>query len=125
MLSLKVKYFTEACLYNIEIIFKFVSKGKGIYKKDLRTAYNWPDNVPYCSLNNTKQDIDEGTNTSLLLKWYTIFVCRIRQTLVMEGVKDMANVLRMHLKARVDFTSCHNVPNSADLATVSKRCFII
>ncbi len=35
--------------------------GKGIYKKDLRAAYNWPDHVPYCSLNNTKLDVDEGT----------------------------------------------------------------
>ena len=51
-------------------------------------------------------------------------VCRNRLTLVMDGVKNMAKVLRMHLKAQVDFTSRHNVPYSADLATVSKRCFI-
>ena len=43
---------------------------------------------------------------------------------MMDGVKNMASVLRMLLKAQVDFTSRHGVPYSADLATVYKRCFI-
>ena len=42
----------------------------------------------------------------------------------MDGVKNTANVLRMHLKAQVDFMSHHAVPYLADLAMVSKRCFI-
>ena len=35
------------------------------------------------------------------------------------------NALKMHLKAQVDFTSRHDFPYSADLATVSKLCFIV
>ena len=33
--------------------------------------------------------------------------------------------LKCTLKVRVDFTSCHDVPYLADLATVSKHCFIL
>ena len=65
------------------------------------------------------------SGTSSVVTWVNDIVCRIWLTLVMDAMKNMANVLRMHLKAKVDFTSRHDVPYSADLATVSKRCFII
>ena len=41
----------------------------------------------------------------------------------MDGVKNMANLLKMYLKARVHFTSHYDVPYSADVVTVSKPCF--
>ena len=65
---------------------------------------------------------------SIFLLGHTFLVCRIRLTLVMNDMQNMANVLGMHfkmyLKARVDFTLRHDVPCSADLEMVSKCCFI-
>ena len=43
---------------------------------------------------------------------------------VMDRVKNHWNVFKCTLKAQVDFTSCHGAPFSADLAKISKHCFI-
>ena len=44
---------------------------------------------------------------------------------VMDGLNNTPNVLKMHLKACVDFTLRHGVPYLADLATIYGRCFIL
>ena len=44
---------------------------------------------------------------------------------VMDHVKNVANVLKCTYKAQVVFTPCHDVPYSANLAMVSKPCFIL
>ena len=49
-----------------------------------------------------------GLNFNITFLSY--LVCRNRLTPVMDGVKNISNELKMHLKVRIDFTSCHDIP---------------
>ncbi len=38
--------------------------GKGIYKENRKDEYNWPDDVPFRSLNNGKKEAGDATRAN-------------------------------------------------------------
>ena len=57
----------------------FSFTGKGIYKEDMKASYNWPDDVPFRSLNNGKDGDAPRATKDDFIKIFTYFMKKYEQ----------------------------------------------